>query len=45
MYDSHLTSLLGARTDVIVALVTELGLLSLRFNGHSPGEPGLAGVY
>ena len=22
-----------------------IGLLSLRFNGHFPGEPGLAGVY
>jgi len=22
-----------------------LGSLSLRFNGHFPGEPGLAGVY
>ena len=27
------------------ALGTRKGSLFLRFNGHFPGEPGLAGVY
>ena len=32
----------GPKIDLVVLLSLSL---SLRFNGHFPGEPGLAGVY
>ena len=36
----------GFKPDLLTSLVLSLSLsLSLRFNGHFPGEPGLAGAY
>jgi len=35
----------AARAMDVAAVTTETLSLSLRFNGHFPGEPGLAGVY
>jgi len=32
-------------TVMLVTVLSDVRSLSLRFNGHFPGEPGLAGVY
>ena len=45
---SHCSSAISTLT-VVLSQLLQLNVLSvhlsLRFNGHSPGEPGLAGVY
>jgi len=43
LQEAHLIIII--RSFIFITLGKTLAFLSLRFNGHFPGEPGLADVY